>query len=187
MGETIKMELLEYIKLYPLNAPTALDTFMRANLARVNPKELFLTPFLLPVFIANPNGYSPIINWYDRNPLNVVETYQNFVATGAKTTVWTYTVPANRKCYVENLQAKIMCTVVGGGANLDWCGFDLNGSLVGQASLYLQAIIGQQDNFQVGQSILLQSGDVLTGWHFINSGCTNWVNLNLKGTEFDSQ
>lgn len=50
-----EIRIFDILKNYPINTPLPLDLFMRANLSNTNPKRIWLFPFLLPVFIANPN------------------------------------------------------------------------------------------------------------------------------------
>jgi len=186
------MDILQYLKSYPLNSPQILDLFMRSNLARSAPRELYLFPDLVPVFVANPSGFSPIIQWYDRNPKNVFNFYGvPGVAPHAETERWIYTVPTGKKAFVEVAMLKVLRWTA--STLVNWAGASIHYLPAGgvdhpliDAWLFASAL-GTMETVILGQSLLMFSGDVLRGLTAdSNADGTVYYFLSSKITEFDA-
>lgn len=184
------IDIWDKIKTYKLNSPQALDLFMRQNLAQANPKNLFLTPFLLPVYIANPSGSSPIINWYDRNPLVVWLQYSGFGPI-VPTDVFTYIVPPKRRAYLENYFGSVLRSAVAAPVGIAQVAIQYAPAGGTTSALFnprmLTNAIGDSQSITIGQSVLLQEGDVIIGSVQDGStGGTTSLTLTCKLTEFDA-
>ena len=128
--------------------------------------------------------------YYDRAPLDVLEAYSAAtVAPHAATTRWTYTVPTNRKAFIEGTdvinmidgtvttaglaQAAIQVTPSGGGGTTV-----MNGAMI-------QTVIGQSVVLDQPSLGLLQPGDALSCFTADpGTGGTHFYLLTAKITEF---
>lgn len=136
---------------------------------------------------------TPELNWFDRNPLNIANGYVAGLAPHANTTRWTYTVPQNRKCYLEFLDCQVTRQAAAGPVG------NVDASVV-----YFAAIapatpvniatsdlftngVGDNSKSALGQSLLLYAGDVLYAQTSdLGTGGQCFYNLSMKGTEFDA-
>jgi len=92
-----------------IGIPTQLDLFLRANNASASLGSLFVPPIMLPTYIMNPSGFSPIIEYYDRNPINrTVNVYLPGIGPHGGTQRWLYTCPANRKALVHRVFGRVI-------------------------------------------------------------------------------
>lgn len=131
--------------------------------------------------------------WYDRNPLSIVRSYLNPLANSAATTRWTYTVPANRKAYVELAQLCIFKAAVNTAFTSARCVLNyvpFGGSNTELMVCYLYTnVVGDTNSNAIGQSMLLGEGDVLTfQTTVICTAGEAYTGLGgfLKATEFDA-
>jgi hypothetical protein len=129
-------------------------------------------------------------NWYDRNPLPIVRSYQaDAVANHVNTERWAYTCPQNRKCFIELANLYIFCSSVS-----SFPAFLLENLMytpLGGATQMIYALVVNAQVFGVpifqatGQSFLMFPGDVITA-NTANQGDAGAdYLLSLKGTEFD--
>lgn len=186
------MSLPRWLKSYKLNAPLILDTFMRENLAESNPRDLWLFPYVFPVFIANPSGNTPIINWYDRNSKTTIMNYsgQN-IPPHAAATRWVYTVPAKRKAFVELVELKIMRWTAASAAAWAFAALHYIPSGGVDSPLFdawlMDTAVGVRENITVGQSMLMFEGDQIyatTG--DVSPDGSIFYFITAKITEFDA-
>ena len=186
------IDIWEKVKTYKLNSPESLALFMRQNLAKSNPQDLFLTPFLLPVYIANPSGSSPIINWYDRNPKFIHGGFDTTYGSHALTERMFYVVPNKRKAFIECGEVLVLRQVVDGvGAGLAIGSIAIDqisggGGFIGAA--FLSNVLGTQDHQVIGQNALLLEGQRLSFLTFSGDAGAGQVEFvcHWKVTEFDA-
>ena len=147
--------------------------------------------------IANVNGFlfpevwnsleTPELNWYDRNPKNVTNSYFAINGPGGATSRWSYTVPTRRKAYVESLNLSVRRVTAPTVAAVDQVYIMLNSILLAKAFLISPAgTTIDNDSWFSGQNVLLQSGDVLEAFTHIQSDANSYAMINMKATEFDA-
>jgi hypothetical protein len=126
--------------------------------------------------------------WYDRNPLDVININNTTESPEAVKTLWTYTVPVNRKCLVELLDLDLERVTVATAPHTPYTYIALNGN-----ALLITQFSGSQNTvgYRLSKSntgtIILLAGDILTAKHAnSDTGGTLQVVANMKGTEFDA-
>lgn len=125
--------------------------------------------------------------WYDRAPLLVQRLFAQTIAPAGLTARWSYTVPASRKCLVENaiaIQTRITAAGAGG-----YCA-----SFIGDGAAYVVAAIGyqftsagmQQTGALAGAMVYL-AGSTITGqtWDTSTGGTVEYL-VSMKATEYDA-
>ncbi len=124
--------------------------------------------------------------FYDRAAAASTQSINVVVAPHAQTTRFTYTVPANRKAYVENIRvfmnrqtsaataATMVAAIAAGGVELKYLATTNNTP-------------GTQFNDMSTAQVTLYPGDVMTGYTIDTSvgGTVNFV-IQSKSTEFDA-
>lgn len=140
-------------------------------------------------------------NYYDRNPADIVfASGPNSIgalinANGGAPTIWTYTVPASRRCYVELAQVGVQIQTAYANDNQHIGSViqvqPTNGlaTFIAQAWIWTGVAAGTRHDVTVGASIELQPGDVVNAI-FVDgraAGAGASMHLaNMKGTEFDA-
>jgi hypothetical protein len=113
------------------------------------------------------------------------------IAPHTQATRFTYTVPTGKKAFVEMLQTRVQRSTAASAASrvIAWIGYQPSG---GSGSLMSYSVIntngvGDKDANIVGQSIVMNAGDTLTGYTSDGStgGACDYM-LNYKITEFDA-
>ena len=130
------------------------------------------------------------LNWFDRNPKNVGEQYDDSVAPHATTDRITYKVPAQRICMVEAITTNAARTSAAGGnawVNIRWLCTPRGGTKrrIITYTMYGNTI-GELINDSLGTGITLFDGDILT-METTQAGVGGTVSYEcaFKGTEFD--
>lgn len=131
--------------------------------------------------------------WYDRNPSSIFRSYVNPLANHAATTRWTYTVPTNRKAYVELAQIYIQKALANTAFTsargvLNYVPFGGSNAELMVTYLYTN-VQGDKDQNAIGQSILLNEGDVITYQTTVTCTAGEAYTILggfLKATEFDA-
>ncbi len=124
--------------------------------------------------------------FYDRAAAASTQAINIIAAPHAQTYRFSYTVPANRKAYVENIRVYVQRQTVAGTS-----GTLVSAIAVGTVELkYLAVennIPGTQFNDMSTAQVTLYPGDVMTGYTIDTSvgGTVNFV-IQSKSTEFDA-
>lgn len=176
-------------RLYEL--PEPLRKYLQDKAASGIP-YLSIIPLAFPVFVMNPSEYSPRLNWYDRNPSNVIKSYFGWnIAPHTLTERWTYTVPNGRKCLIESLEiAAIRLTQSAAPVGfIDGKVIITDGAVSGvmtSVSL-LDNTIGAKSQSNLGHGMLAFAGNVINA-HTQDASTSGTViyRIALKGTEFDA-
>lgn len=135
---------------------------------------------------------TPQLEWYDRNPSPFTRSYLNALAPHAITQAWTYTVPNNRKAFIESIDLSLVRMVAGAAAERAQVFVQIQPKgATTQTTLLFREIfdntIGAHAEATTGQSLLLFSGDIIQALTFDNNvGGTVQFFVGLKGTEFDA-
>ena len=145
--------------------------------------------FLFPELVSIILGQSS--HWHDRNPLVIFLYYNSIDAPAVNSTKWTYTVPKGRKCYIEYAACEMMRISVANPGGYAECNITFTPNKQIKNNI-LDAVLvtnnaGDSTNKDIGQTIILLAGDILTcetedlstGGQIFFFGC-------IKGTEFDS-
>lgn len=128
-------------------------------------------------------------NYYDRNPLVVTRSFFGAaLAPHVQVMRWSYTVPVNRKFFLEVAFAQVIRS--GAGATFgfinDWVGIASDPAYYFSAATTAVNPPDRQVSI-VGAAGYFNAGDSLQGWTVDNSNGgdgTHW--LNIKGTEYDA-
>jgi len=130
--------------------------------------------------------------WYDRNPTSIQKLHADAGRSPhSETERWTYTVPSGKKALIESLYIKIMRATAASSAVLVLAAVQLG--LGGGTNYYhwIAALrtnnVGDKDDIIIGQSIILNAGDVLRAISSDSStGGTVDYYILAKITEFDA-
>ena len=166
--------------------PAALDLFLRANNINVPLLDLWIPPVAVPVIIANGPGQAGIINWYDRNPLTVVQSEfkQGQIPPGPGGAL-SYTVPASRKFMVQSLHMSLTRITVAAPVGLVQQFWRVNGTFILYNELITNGVGDFRSEAAMG-TMMLCEGDVLTNlWQDNSTGGTINYMFCFEGIEFD--
>ena len=132
------------------------------------------------------------LHWYDRNPIGVVKRYEANAVPHGLTTRWTYTVPANKKAFVEtlccNLTRVTVATAVGiVEAYISWAETAIATSYSMLKGVLFTNVIGDKDRASIGHGFILLEGHTIRGVT-ADASTDGTVNFHLatKITEFDA-
>jgi hypothetical protein len=137
---------------------------------------------------------TPELNWFDRNPKTIIHTFSTVptgaIAPHAEVGRWIYSVPNNRKFFLETAQCSILRETEANVQNLTTAilyysdGSTLTSLLT---AMMWNKVIGAQTNNQLGQAVLLFEGEHILGktQDLSTLGTCNYM-INIKGTEFDA-
>ena len=132
------------------------------------------------------------VPWYDRNPKSVFKRYSaTDVAPHAQTLRWTYTVPKGKKAFVEYMGIRIeRITAAGTPAEVIVC-IDLEIEGLASMSFMIAVLVtnnvGDTDRDSIGQSLILNAGEVLRSYTTdLSTGGTMRYLTVAKITEFDA-
>lgn len=140
--------------------------------------------------LTNPGNSRP--QYYDRNPTTSGQTFLNTNGgPTAQTQQWSYTVPANRKAFVEGIKAKIIIRTaasVNGDKGL-FIAYVPNGG--GTIRVLRELIptnnVGDKDNEIAGALGMMSAGDVLSCSNYdLSTGDAWFMSCDAKYTEFDA-
>lgn len=164
-----------------------LDSFLRLNGQGPQLSYVYVPPLAVPVIPLIGTGA-----WYDRNPISSIFEFVGSLAPHAKTYWWAYTVPKNKKAFAEAIMCRVNRATVAAPAVQAECGIEVqllnNAALTGFLRLNLFGnTIDDHDTIIVGNSVMLQAGEKITGYTFdISTGGSVDYNLTCKITEFDA-
>ena len=133
-----------------------------------------------------------IVPWYDRNAITVFKRYvATDVAPHAATERWSYTVPKGRKAFVEYLAASAVRITIAGPHGLVTACIDLGIAGASAESVMAAQVmtneIGDKDRVNIGHSLTLEGGDVLTSSTTdLSTGGTMAYRTIAKIIEFDA-
>lgn len=136
----------------------------------------------------------PAANWYDRNAKSITLSFADVIADGtALTPLWTYTVPNDRKTFVEYGEFKILRNTAAGANAIYLLPVYVTPITSKVATEILIAAsmlkdVGANDTVIIGQSFLLFPGDVFHAHYSsaaIAGGDVNVIAF-AKLTEFDA-
>jgi len=132
------------------------------------------------------------IQWFDRNPLNIMLEYRaQLAAPHVITERWIYTVPPDRIAYAELLGARIMRLTASAAALEPTCWIYYRPSGAGEEIIVgvslVTNVVGDQDREFIGHSLLLFEGDRLRAitWDQSPDGNVEF-HVRAKLTEFDA-
>jgi len=131
------------------------------------------------------------IEWYDRNPVSSVIHYAGAgVGPHGTTTRWTYTVPPNKKAYVELMLVEIVRRTAAGAVATYGCYIRF---LQTGVTVTIMKVESRDNNVDaekhrvLGQSITLHEGDSLRAQTVdLSTGGVVDYQATVKFTEFDA-
>ena len=141
---------------------------------------------------------TPELSWYDRNPKNVFPSYSALVTSPVGIyTAWSYTVPKNRKAFLEIarvslLQQTASTGAAGGNASVFMIIYPNNPpptftESILEVTFEEPTLMGSTDVESAGQTVTLMAGDILVAE--VISTCVNgtfYAKAQAKLTEFDA-
>lgn len=137
------------------------------------------------------NAANPRQAWYDRNPTPKAVSYNANIVPAATTQRWTYTVPANRKSYVEFglIAAERSAAAAPVGTIEAFVQYTPNGGATSTIAYLRQDTntVGIPYFIPIGQAMLLFAGDNLAAFtDDTSTGGSVSFQLAIKVTEFDA-
>ena len=132
------------------------------------------------------------LEWWDRTPLTIAHGTNIGVAGGtAITTMYSYTVPANRKAHITGLGAAVNVQVAATNNNPAQAWHEVI-PLGGATAYPVQATTANTQNLAAAMNSMsagptLLAGDQISG-QYVNTATGGTVNMSLflLGTEFDA-
>jgi len=128
--------------------------------------------------------------WYDRSPLNILESANRQGTPQALGTRWTYTVPVNRAFMLGGGYVWIRKDTVSGTPDMFRAVITLNSEVYGTGGLAFVAseanVIDASKQMMLGGGVIFEAGEILRGITVdLSADGKSEYHVVMYGTEFD--